>query len=389
MTRSAPRISGRREGSGHNTYRFWSARYWHGMEFPAYLRLLVRNRARVSPRRFPLAISIFWTSLAMSGLAAIQGRRFGRRLASVEVPDPIFILGHWRSGTTLLHELLALDERFAAPTYADAIIPRQFLVLGPLIRRLRFLIPAQRPMDEMSLSLASPAEDETALFNRGLPSPYLTIAFPNEPPADDEYFDLETVTVAERERWKAGLVDFLRGLTYERPARLLLKSPTHTGRIRILLELFPNARFVHIVRDPDRLFASTKRLWQALYETQSLQLPNHDGLEEYILRCFERMYGAFEAQRGLIPEGRIVDLRYEDLVRDPVAQLRIVYGRLELGGFEEVEPAIRAYFAKRPDYRTNPYVRDPAVDAAIDGRWRPFMSRYGYASRGAPAAGAD
>ena len=127
-----------------------------------------------------------------------------------------------------------------------------------------------------------------------------------------------------------------------RQGRIVLKSPTHTARVRTILEVFPDARFVHIVRDPLVLFPSTVRLWKSLSQVQGLQVLSEDAawIERHVLDTFVRMYECFEQDRELIPAGRLVDVRYEDLVADPVGQMRQVYRGLNLGDFAHVEPAL-------------------------------------------------
>ena len=111
---------------------------------------------------------------------------------------------------------------------------------------------------------------------------------------------------------------------------MLLKSPPHTGRIEVLARLFPGAKFIHIVRHPFALFPSTTRLWQSLDEVQGLQMPKGKGLEEYVFGCLTRMYGGFEEQRKRIDPAAIYDVRYEDLVADPVREIGKMYARLGL-----------------------------------------------------------
>jgi hypothetical protein len=239
-------------------------------------------------------------------------------------------------------------------------------------------------MDNMVTGWERPQEEEFALCSMGLPSPYLTMAFPNDPPQFDEYLDFEGVPRADVERWQQALLWFLRRVGYRQPGQIVLKSPPHTGRLKVLLELFPKARFVHIVRDPEVVFASTVKLWKSLYKIQALQLARYEHLEEYVLASFERMYRAFERQRSLVPPGRIVDVRYEDLVREPVEQLRMIYERLELSGFEQALPGFQKYLESVRDYQTNRHQLDPAVKAQIDRRWGPFMRQYGYCVDAAP-----
>jgi hypothetical protein len=306
----------------------------------------------------------------------------------VQIKDaPIFIVGHWRSGTTLLHELLVLDERYTFPTTYECLAPNHFLISARVLTRLKFLVPGKRPMDNMQFGWNLPQEDEFALCNMGLPSPYLTMAFPNMPPQHMEYLTLDGVDPEAVERWKAGLQWFLKRVTFRDPKRIILKSPPHTGRIKTLLELFPDARFVHIVRDPYTLFASTVRLWKTLYKFEALQEPNHRGLEEYVLACFEKMYAAFERDRTLVAPERFFEIRYEDLVRQPGEQMQALYEHLALGEFETARPKLEAYFRDRKDYRpgSHPQLSDDQRDQ-IDRRWGNYMSQYGYGRQAAANA---
>src|SRR6202011_3820426 len=133
-------------------------------------------------------------------------------------------------------------------------------------------------------------EDEFALCMLGQPSPYLTIAFPNRPPQDQEYLDLEGLPPKALARWKQTFLRFLQQLTYKNPKRLILKSPPHTCRIKVLLEMFPDARFVHIVRNPYVVFPSTVNLWKSLYQKHGLQVPTFAGLEDHVFDTYTRMY---------------------------------------------------------------------------------------------------
>jgi hypothetical protein len=142
--------------------------------------------------------------------------------------------------------------------------------------------------------------------------------------------------------------------------------------------MFPEARFVHIVRDPYVVFASTVKLWKSLYQIQGLQLARFQGLEEYVLRSFERMYESFEQERPTLAASQLVELRYEDLVREPVEQLRALYERLELGDFAAALPAINGYLRGVRDYQTNRHQLAPELAAEVDRRWGPFMRRFGY-----------
>ena len=357
------------------------------MRLHTWLGLLIRNRFAVSPRYwYKLGlITVFSTINVVLWVAETLVFGWAVRRTRVD-PRPLIVLGHWRSGTTWLHELLGLDPQFGSPSTYQVMAPSHFLISHWWVTRLLYwMLPSRRPMDNMPMGWDRPQEDEFALCNLGEASPYLTIAFPNRPPAYDEYLTLEGLSGVERRRWKRRLDHFLRKVTYAVGKRLIIKSPPHTARIDVLLEMYPEARFVHIVRDPYVLFPSTVHLWRRLYETHGLQTPNYAGLEERVLRTFTRMFEKFERDRDLIPAGRLVELRYEDLVQDPEARMREIYERLDLGDFDEVRDAVRRYIADQADYRTNHYELSERQRAAVTRHWGPFFEKYGY-SRGEPVA---
>jgi hypothetical protein len=362
------------------------------MDFFTWIRLLVRNRFAVPPVRWSMVATVTLASILNTCSGVFEWFLFSSQVRRVKLKEPpLFVLGHWRSGTTLLHELLMLDPRHQCPTTYQCFAPHHFLwtswFLPPLAR---MFLPKQRPMDDVIAGWDRPQEDEFALANMGVPSPYLVWAFPNHGPVADEYLDLRTLPAAERETWKRKWRGFVERIALANNRRIVLKSPTHTARVRTILEVFPNARFVHIVRDPLVLFPSTVRLWKSLSEVQGFQVPRDDGgwVESHVLDTFVRMYECFEQDRELVPPGRLVDIRYEDLVADPVGQMRQIYQRLGLGDFAEVEPALLRHTLKTRDYKTNKYQLPPDVADRVRGRWAPYFQRYGYNGHGAASASA-
>jgi LPS sulfotransferase NodH len=327
-----------------------------------------------------MAAVITAVSAGHSLLAAVERAVYGRRLARTEVREPpIFIIGHWRTGTTWLHELLALDERFTYPSTYECLEPNHFLLTEGFFRRwFGFLMPDHRPMDNMAAGWDRPQEDEFALCMMGQPSPYLKIAFPNHPAPFPEYLDLEGLSPRALASWQRAYGDFLRRVTFRRPKRLILKSPTHSCRIPTLLKLFPDARFVHIVRDPRVVFPSTVHLWKSLYRAHGLQNPRFEGLEEYVFENFLRLYDRLEAGRRQVDPARFFDLKYEDLVRDPIGQMAALYDHLGLGGFDLVRPRLERSLAENARYETNRYDLDPDRLREIERRWDAVIRRYGY-----------
>jgi len=167
-------------------------------------------------------------------------------------------------------------------------------------------------------------------------------------------------------------------MTYHMGKQVLLKSPPHTGRVEVLAQMFPGAKFIHITRDPYSLFPSTIKLWRTLHFAQGFQLSEGGELEEYVFECFDRMYAGFHEQRARLGDASIVDMRYEDLVADPVGELRSIYERLNLGDFSAVEPQLADYANSKRDYKTNRHRMEETTRAKIAERWGNYFERYGY-----------
>ncbi|TWT53090.1 Sulfotransferase domain protein [Rubripirellula amarantea] len=330
-----------------------------------------------------MLIGISLATPANTVMAIIQRAIFRRRLREGELHGPpVFIIGHWRSGTTLLHELLVRDERFSSPSTYQCFAPHHFLISQWFFRRFAtWLLPGKRPMDNMAAGWDRPQEDEFALMNLGLPSPYRRIAFPNEGPVDMDYFDFQNVPENDVKVWLKALRQFLVAVGVSTGRPLIIKSPTHTGRIAALAQEFPDAKFIHITRDPRELFPSTVRLWKGLNDGQSLQVPNNEGLQQYVIDCLAQMYRAFHRDRDKIPANRLIDIRYEDLTSDPVATLERVYHDLHLTDFDSVRPIIQEWVEnEHRGYQTNSHDLDTNDKESIETAWRDYFERYGYGS---------
>lgn len=354
--------------------------------------LLREGQFRIHPSRIPSLIGVSLATPWNTVLAWTQGLIFRKRLAEAELHGPpVFIIGHWRSGTTLLHELMVLDERYSSPSTFQCFAPHHFLVTEWVFRKFfGWLLPQKRPMDNMAAGWERPQEDEFALMNLGLPSPYRHIAFPCEDPVDMDYLDFRGVDPESVQEWLDQLRRFLLGVSTVTGRPLVIKSPTHTGRIAALAREFPDARFIHVTRDPRALFPSTCRLWHSLADVQGLQVPRKpsaspdDGHaisaeKQYVVDCLQRMYDSFLRDRETIDPNRIVDIRYEDLVADPVAILENVYRSLRLSDFDSVRPVIESWSAgEHRTYQTNLHQLSDRDEATIRAAWKHYFETYGY-----------
>jgi omega-hydroxy-beta-dihydromenaquinone-9 sulfotransferase len=364
-----------------NPYPWYSPRFWHGMRPGAWWAMCARHGFRIHPIRWPMAFLISLITPFNSVMGAAQWLRYGRRIEEVEIQEPpVFIIGHWRSGTTYLHELMHLDDHFVSPTTYQCFAPHHCLLTEGLMNLLgSWLLPKQRPMDNMAAGWDRPQEDEFALLTLGAPTPYERMAFPNDPPPNHEFLNMQGCAPETLARFERDIVHFVKLLTFAAERRVLLKSPPHTGRVWVLSRLFPGAKFIHIVRHPFALFPSTMRLWQSLDEVQGLQMPRGRGMEDYVFDCLTRMYSGFEEQRTRLDQAAIYDVRYEDLTANPVAEVGKMYERLKLGDYGLVRERIAEFVEQQKDYKPNKHKMDDALKRRIRERWAAYFDRYGYA----------
>jgi omega-hydroxy-beta-dihydromenaquinone-9 sulfotransferase len=379
-----------------NGYPLFAYRIWYGMRISTWLSLLSRNRFAVSPARTLFCLRGCLCSLVNSSLNLMQRLIFGQRIRGcvLDAP-PIFIIGHWRTGTTLLHELLTLEPRFTAPTTIECFAPAVCLVFGRVLRWLTYILPANRPMDNMPVGWDRAQEDEFALMNLGLGSPYETMIFPNHRTPYHPYLNMTELGSDEIRAWKTGFLSFLQQVDLRSKReeqrlqcglrRVVLKSPPHTARLHILREMFPEAQFIHVVRDPCEVFPSTVRLWRALFHTQGCQKPQFEDLtdgactmEEYVFENMNLLYRDFFAEVAKIPPGNFCELRYEDLVRNPAAEINGIYRQLGLGSFESIRPRLEAHLRERGSYKSNRHHISDEQRAEVSRRWGWYMDRFGY-----------
>lgn len=312
----------------------------------------------------------------------LQDLLVGRALQEVVIDkDPIFVIGHWRSGTTMLHEILALDSRHKCPSTYECLAPHHGILTKGLMHRWgKWLLPSTRPMDSMAMGWERPQEDELALCAMGQSSIYTSFAFPLHAAQGTETLDFEGVQPEDLELWKAALLQFARQMTFRDGRRLVLKSPSHTGRVEALQTIFPNARFVHLVRDPYDTYCSTLKMWRMMGSSHSLQrVGEPTDLEDRVFDIGERLFRSFSKSRHLVAAERICTVRFEDLVADPETELERIYSDLEIEGFGAyLMPNLETHLVEQRQRRVAEYEEDPLLRDRVERHWGPMFTEFGY-----------
>jgi hypothetical protein len=356
--------------------------FWFGMRFGALMKLFKRGRFNFTLNCIPDTLLLFLWVPWNSVLYWISEAKYGKRAEALALGQPpIFVIGHWRTGTTLLHDLFSVDPNLAYPTTYECFFPHHFLLTeGHLDRVMKVLLPKKRPQDDVPVGFDRPQEEEFGMMMLGQGTPYLTHAWPRFGPAMSDYLDFKGVSEADQKTWADAYMWFYRRLLLKHGKPLVMKSPANAARLKLLTKLFPDARFVYLARNPLNVFPSTVKLWRALYSVQGLHNPPHldPWLDDYVLDMFARLTEAYEEDRHLIPKDRLVELRFEDFVKDPVAGMRDIYARLDIGGFDQAEGKMREFLGERSEHRVSSYQLPEALKRKVTDRLAPYIDRFGY-----------
>ncbi|NIA16213.1 MAG: hypothetical protein GWP08_19290, partial [Nitrospiraceae bacterium] len=285
--------------------------------FGHWVRLL-RSGGGVDPKYYGRALFVTALSPITPLSRLIERVRHGGRVAAAELKDdPVFIIGHWRSGTTHLHNLLSRDPRFGFVTTFQTQAPKSFLSAYHTSRVIMSaMMPGTRPMDNMPLGTDLPQEEEFCLCNACMHSFYVCWYFPRigEERLFRKYVLFDGVSEAEFEEWRREYVELVKKATINMDGRqLVLKNPANTARVESILRVFPQARFIHIYRDPYVVYKSTLQLRRTLPRMFTFQNLEFDDLEERVLQEYREMMGRFFERKGRIPKGQLAEIRYEDL----------------------------------------------------------------------------
>jgi len=347
----------------------------------ATLLALLSSCGGLAPHRWPAVAGM--VGAALGRLPFTLGERawvaLARRGRGLETP-PLFVLGHWRSGTTHLTNILA-EGGFGFIDPIAAGLPWEFLSLGRWLRPLLVrMLPKGRFIDQVEVGPQSPQEDEAGLANLVPLSYFHAIYFPKRfQPWFDRGLFLDGAGKAEIARWERRFQLYLWKLARHRPqAPLLVKNPVYTGRIAQLVRLYPEARYLHIVRNPHEVFASTRAFLAKMFEALALQPWQHVAIEEAVLATYARMMDRLIADSVTLPAGRFAEARFEHLEARPLQELERIHATLGLADFAAARPRYAAYLDRVQRYerarRSHPE-RDLAL---VERHWGRFLAHWGY-----------
>lgn len=301
------------------------------------------------------------------------------------IRPPVFIVGVHRSGTTHLHNLLALDPQFTTPRTYQVMNPVGFNFSGWLIAPIfGVFLPWKRPMDSVRFHLWAPQEEEFAVAGLCRLSPYWGLTFPRDGAAYDRFILPERFSPAELSRWKRVYGYLLRKLTLFSRRRLLLKNPYNTGRVALLAEMFPGAKFIHIYRHPFAVCRSNAHMATEGHVINQLQDPDPaDNYTTRFLGNYRAMEDAFYRDLGSLAPGQATEVRFEDLERDPIGQIERIYAALGMELTETFRRRLTDYLRTVADYQKNRFRPTPEAERRrILEVMGDYFERWGYTADG-------
>lgn len=308
-----------------------------------------------------------------------EKRYYDELIANTKIRrSPVFVIGHWRSGTTHLQNILTQDERYGYLNVTQSLNPHAFLMRE--VEDCMNFKESKRFMDNVKLTGEAPSEEEVAMgilakgsFWHGY---YLTDKM-------DYYFDKYTlfnnIDADEMENWKSSYLYLLKKLTYKYDGKpLFLKNPPNTCRLKLLLEMFPNAKFIHIRRNPYLVYFSRMRQYDSAIKFKSLQNITKRDWEQKVFLYYKAMMDKHFEERSLIPESQYVEILFEDLKASPVSELKKVYDHLGLLDFDQTQYAFESYLSSLKDYKQNSYDFDSDKLDEIYEHWNTTIDMWAY-----------
>lgn len=372
--------------TGDKTPVFNLSHYLLGTRLDNWLRLLWRAGFKIQPGKIPQAVFITLVSLILAPFALLEGAVCALPVAKTKIEkDPIFILGHWRSGTTYLHNLLSRDPQFAWASPMNTAMFSNYVLMGWLVRGgVKAGIRGARPMDNVQYDMSLPMEETFAVGNF---TPYTLDHLMAFPIVWEKYIPcafVDDLPPRQREGFKRAYAHAMKKITWTNGGRqLVLKSPDNTARLGAMLEMYPEAKFVNIYRDPYDTVISTVNMFKSQLGLVRLsEMPALD-VNEYIEnvvveKLFAPMYRDLFAREGDFQPGHYISIKYEDFVRQPEAYLKRIYDELSLPGFEEALPRFREYIAGQKNYRKNRHALRPELWEKINRHLGFYFAHYGY-----------
>ncbi len=328
-----------------------------GTTFGKITRLMCRNGISFYPAYLLRMLFLLQNGIWASLFRIREKQKYAMILRNHPVPDdPIFIIGHWRSGSTFLHQLMVMDEQMTAPSVFQVSIPDSFLVSRKYYKPVMSkLMGTRRPMDNVKLGFDEPQEDEYALLKLTLDSPLEYLIFPKNESYFLNGYNNFYPEKENRKKWKTSFMKFSKKLDYLTGKRIVYKNPFHSLRIPILLDMFPNARFIHIHRHPYSVVPSTINMWNIVGKQNRLKKKWYPPEMKDVCTVLNRFYLKIREDLQVLPEKMWVEIQFEQFETDPAKTIKKIFDHFGLTFTNDFKLKLDQKLSNLKSYKKNIY----------------------------------
>lgn len=344
------------------------------------MKMVFKYGIGLKPVYFLRLIVLIPTSILSEIFTVVERIKYGKKIRETRIEKPpVFIIGHWRSGTTFLHQLLYLDKQFTAPTLIQTVIPDHFIFSTKYwVPILEKLMPPKRPMDEVEMGPLDPMEDEWALIRMGAETPFLKVFFISRKKGFINGTNEFIPGGKDLDRWKKEFLLFLKKITFLTHKQIILKNPFHAPRLSMLADMFPGAKFIHIVRHPHKTVPSAINMWKIVAGENAFSGGWKTPTTEETADLVNEFWHNVSENRKKLITGCFSEVRYEDLEKDPIGEIERIYKELGLAFTSEHEKSIKEFMEAKKNYRKNIFNLTQEEKDIISRALTDYISHYKY-----------
>lgn len=268
---------------------------------------------------------------------------------------------------------MSKDPQFTFCSTVQAMVPHLFLsgskIFPALLSRA---LPSKRPMDNLKMGANLPKEEEFAMASIGAESMVAGYFFPKRFVKNfRSNVVFENDDIEAESTWKRNFDFFLRKISFASPGKsLLLKSPGNTGRIKQILDLYPDAKFIHIYRNPYEVYSSNLHLYKKLLPLLSLQRIKLDKVESFVIESYSLLMKKYFKERSLIAKNNLIEVQYEKFSSDPLSGLEQIYNQLQLSNINNVKRIYEEELKSYDDYKKNVFNLSEKDKKTVSINWR-------------------
>jgi hypothetical protein len=353
-----------------------------GSSLTNLLRLTSQNKFRISPRYFPRFVYACLLCTLLSPFRIKENILQSKQIRSVQIDkDPLFIIGHWRSGTTYLHNVLSHNDAFGYCTTFHATLPHVFLQSEHLLKPLLSAsIPTKRPMDNAAMGPDLPQEEEYAIANIIPDGYYNGWCFPYNMNRYMNHVFIDRLPESYQREWMDTYLFFVKKLTkYYQGKQLVLKNPAHTARLSVLKKLFPDAKFIHIHRNPYEVYYSMEKFIRIVLPRYCVQRPpSEEQIKHFILTTYKQLYQSYLKQKSVLSSHDLLEIGYESFINDPLKSIQEICESFNIHNGNNTQEIMKRYVDKQQDFKRSTYVMDDQLKEDIFDSWKFAFDEFGY-----------